>query len=153
MVKTLLICLVALASTGCASLREQKDEPLHVSLVSIAPLQVGLLEQRYALKLRVQNPRPHEVPLQGVSLDLNLNGRAFGRGTGATAVVVPAFGEEVVEINAVTTLQDVLSTLGDLSAAAREPVNYKLQGRLYTGSGGDYERFSNGGKLTLAPQP
>jgi LEA14-like dessication related protein len=150
MVRTVLAVIALSTMLGCAS-KGPREEPLHVSLVAIEPLQFSLLEQRYALKLRVQNPRPYEVPLHGVSLDLSVNGAEFGRGTGPTDAVLPPFGEEVIEITAVTSLQDVISGFRELSRLTGDPVRYKLQGRLYTGAIGHYERFDQGGNLRLGP--
>ena len=58
-----LLCGLALLA-GCAGMPGQM-EPLNVTLSDVRPLQVGLLEQEYAMKLRVQNPNNREIALQG----------------------------------------------------------------------------------------
>ena len=148
MAKLLTVLLLAVATSGCAPGNRMDSEPLTVSLVSVAPLEMNVFEQRFAMKLRVQNPRPYEVPLQGISFDLDVNGRSFARGTGQTEKVIPAFGEEVVDVTAVSTLPDLLARMRDLSAMDGG-VRYRLQGRLYKGTAGSYERFNYGGELKL----
>jgi LEA14-like dessication related protein len=140
---------VLLAVAGCAPGSRTGAEPLGVSLVAIAPLEMGVFEQRYTMTLRVQNPRPYEVPLQGISFDLDVNGRMFARGTGQTDTVVPAFGEQTVEVAAVSTLPDVLARLQELSSMKGEGIRYQLNGRLYKGTSGAYERFTYGGELNM----
>ena len=148
MAKFLTVLLLAVSAAGCAPGNRMDSEPLTVSLVSVAPLEMNVFEQRFAMKLRVQNPRPHEVPLQGISFDLDINGKSFARGTGQTDKVIPAFGEEVVDVTAVSTLPDLLSRIRDLSTM-EEGVRYRLQGRLYQGKAGGYERFNYGGDVKL----
>lgn len=148
MARFLTVLLLLMAAAGCAPGSRTTDEPLSVSLVSVAPLEMNVFEQRFAMKLRVQNPRPYEVPLQGISFDLDINGRSFARGTGQTEKVIPAFGEEVVDVTAVSTLPDLLARLRDLSGMDGG-VRYRLQGRLYKGTAGTYERFNYGGELKL----
>jgi LEA14-like dessication related protein len=150
MLKIVTAVFLSFAAAGCAPGERNEAEALHVSLVSMAPLEMGVFEQRYTMRLRVQNPRPHEVPLQGISLDLDVNGRSFARATGRTETVIPAFGEETIEVTAVSTLPDVLARLQELSSLkGDEGVNYRLQGRLYQGTSGVYERFTYGGELNL----
>lgn len=148
MLKSLTVCLLVMGLAGCTPGSRMNAEPLSVSLVSVAPLEMNVFEQRYTMKLRVQNPRPHEVPLQGISFDLDINGRSFARGSGQTEKVIPAFSEEVIEVTAVSTLPDLLARIRDLSTM-EGGVRYRLQGRLYKGTSGVYERFNYGGELKL----
>ncbi|HZP92607.1 MAG TPA: LEA type 2 family protein [Burkholderiales bacterium] len=136
---------------GCAHDAGPKVEPLRVSLVSMEATEMGVLEQRYALKIRVQNPRPQDVPLAGVSFDLDVNGSRFARGTARISTVVPAFGDVVIDATAISTLPDVISRVQDLQNTAGGTIRYRMAGRLYTSVEGAYERFNYGGTVRFGP--
>lgn len=146
-----LLVAAAEALAGCAHDAGPGGEPLRVSLVSIAPAEMGVLEQRYALKIRVQNPRPRDVPLAGVSFDLDINGSRFATGTARASTVVPAFGEVVIDATAVSTLPDVIARVQDLQKSPEEAIRYRVTGRLYTSVEGAYERFNYGGTVRYGP--
>jgi len=57
--------LVLALLTGCAQF--PKGPKLDVSISELNPAQIGLFEQTYAIKLRVQNPNPTEISTDGMS--------------------------------------------------------------------------------------
>jgi hypothetical protein len=61
---TVRVCALILAAwlTGCATL-PAGTEPPYLSIVSIEPLTVTPLEQKYQLKVRVQNPNDHDLDI------------------------------------------------------------------------------------------
>ncbi|MEX0958545.1 MAG: LEA type 2 family protein [Burkholderiales bacterium] len=134
------LCLAAVIA-GCGGKRAPRPEPLRVTLVSIMPVEVGVLEQRYAVRLRVQNPRPYNVPLDGVTVDIAINGRHFARGVGRLSEVVPAFEEQLVDISAVSTTATVVARIGDLQRATGQEFRYRLDGRFYNAAADGYNGF------------
>jgi LEA14-like dessication related protein len=133
------ITLVAACSKGP---RAPRPEPLQVTLVSVVPVEIGVLEQRYAVRLRVQNPRPYDVPVDGVNMNILLNGGHFARGVGRVGAVVPAFGEEVIELSAVSTTDAVIARIGDLQRASGQEFRYRIEGRFYNAAADGYNRFA-----------
>jgi LEA14-like dessication related protein len=104
--------------------------------VNVADLRMGtagIFEQQFFVKLRVQNPGERELVLKGVSFDLDLNDKAFAKGSGATDVVVPPFGTALVEVETVSTLPGMLRQLSGMTSAGKAPVamNYRMRGRLH----------------------
>jgi LEA14-like dessication related protein len=83
-------------------------EPLDVTLSDITPGQMGMLEQQFQVKLRVQNPNNFDVPLEGVAYQIELNDKAFAKGVGQQSVTVPKFGDAVLDVTAVSSLSSVL---------------------------------------------
>jgi LEA14-like dessication related protein len=72
-----LIGLSALLVLGaCARLGEA--EPPQVRLADIRLLEGGLLEQRFRVDLRLGNPNDFDLPLDGLTFELELNDRPFG---------------------------------------------------------------------------
>lgn len=93
------------------------------------------------------------MPLDGINLDIELKGKTFARGVGKLATVVPAFGEEVIEVTALSTQSDVLERNTDLpSGVVYNSVRSCIAGRLYRGTSGAYEDFSHPGKIKVGPR-
>ncbi|MCW5620850.1 MAG: LEA type 2 family protein [Burkholderiales bacterium] len=118
-----------LALSACAGMPGGM-EPLSVTLADVRPSQMGLLEQEYMMKLRVQNPNGIDVPLQGVAFSVELNGKTFAKGVSRQNEVVPAFGDVLLEVKAISSLGDVLNQVSGLRAGAPERITYRVQGKL-----------------------
>ena len=58
---------------GCAT-----REPLKVSLAGIAPLEGAGMQTRFMARIRVQNPNDTPVAYDGLSVEVELNGRSSG---------------------------------------------------------------------------
>ena len=65
--------------SACAG-GSSRMEPLSVTLSDIQPGEMGLLEQEYLIKIRVQNPNNVEIPVSGLSYRIELNGKYFAKG-------------------------------------------------------------------------
>ena len=74
--------------TGCAALPNR--EPLRVNLVGLERLKGEGFELRFAVKLRVQNPNESAIEFDGISIDLDVNGRPLASGVSAEAGSVSA---------------------------------------------------------------
>lgn len=118
-----------MALSACAGMPGSM-EPLSVTLADVQPGQMGLLEQEYMMKLRVQNPNGMDVPLQGVAFSVELNGKTFAKGVSRQDEVVPAFGDVLLEVKAISSLGDVLNQVSGLRAGAPERITYRVQGKL-----------------------
>jgi len=125
--------LVFTLLAGCAT--TPKMEPLDVTLSDITPGQMGILEQQFQVKLRVQNPNNFDVPLDGVACQIELNDKAFAKGVGQQSVTVPKFGEAVLDVNAVSSLSGVLAQLSQLTQGGPDKLRYRVKGKLYRTDG------------------
>lgn len=131
------------ALAGCAVVRE----PLSATVAGIRPLEVGLLEQRFAVTVRVLNPNDFDIAFDGVVFDLELNGKPFARGVANDRGTIPRFGEALIEVNVVSGLAGVLRQIREVQAG-REKVAYRLSGRLSAGPLGTVP-FDTKGELRL----
>ena len=100
--------LLLLALGACAGL-PARMEPLSVTLSDIRPAQIGLLEQEYAIRIRVQNPNNTAIPLAGLSYQIELNGEPFARGVSKQTAAVPAFGEIMLDATAVGNIGGLMA--------------------------------------------
>ena len=115
--------------SACAGLTE-RPEPPQVSLANINIMELGIFEQRYGLRLRIQNPNSFALPLAGMSYQLYINGESFAHGVSSDRVTIPAFGENVVDVDVVSSLTQLAKQLTDLGAQARPSVKYRLEGKV-----------------------
>lgn len=125
--RALIIVLVALLA-ACANLAGLSQKP-EVSLAGLKLTQLGLFEQRFSLQLRIQNPNDVDLPIDGLTFEVELNGQPFLKGVSDKAVRVPRFGEAVLEVTATSTLGTALKQLRELQKGGRDRVDYRIAGR------------------------
>lgn len=141
--------LAALTVAGCVSLQLQAP---HVTVADIDLVDATLLEQRFALKLRVQNPNDADIAIRGLNVDVEVNGQHFARGVSDQAVTLPRFGEAVLEVNAVSDLGSLWRQIMALRKGGRQGLEYRISGRLAMGGVGEVP-FESRGELKLPDVP
>lgn len=120
---------MALGLGACAGLT-QKLEPPRVSLSGLEPEEFGLFEQRYLLRLRVQNPNDVELPIAGMDFHLYLNDEEFASGVSDQQVTVPAFGEQLVEARVTSSLAGIIEQLRRMGRTEAQTFSYRLAGHV-----------------------
>ena len=114
---------------GCAALQSAIETP-QVTLNNLQIQDMTLLEQRYAVTLRVQNPNPFPLPVTGMNFQLDINDTELGSGVTNKAVTVPAYGEALVEINVVSNLMRIFNQIRALESSRSQTLRYRLSGGL-----------------------
>ncbi|CAD6511148.1 LEA type 2 family protein [Paraburkholderia metrosideri] len=139
--------LVCVALNGCAGLFG--GDPLRVNVAGIEPIDNQGLEMRFNIKLRVQNPNDSTVNFNGISIDLDLNGKPFASGVSDQSGTVPRFGETVISVPlsvpAFTVVRQALALPGAMESGQ---IPYTLRGKLANGLTGT-TRFIDQGTLKL----
>lgn len=109
-------------------------EPPEVVLLSMVPMDVSLMEQRFAVTLRVRNPNNIAMSVDGMRFAIDVNGKTFAKGTSDKAVTVPRLGEtEVAGVAHVATTDLMRQMVGVPDAKG---VEYRLSGALFLAHGG-----------------
>ena len=122
------LAVVMLGLGACATL-SQRLEPPRVSLAGLELEEIGLFEQRYRLRLRIQNPNDVELPIAGMAFSLYLNDEEFASGLSDRQTTVPPFGEALIEARVTSSLTGVIEQLQRLSRAeAAQTFSYRLAG-------------------------
>lgn len=140
----LLLVLCSLLN-ACALLTADLKAP-RVSLVNIKPVQVGLLEQRFKLLLRVKNPNSVELPIRGMQYRLRLADNDFAQGVSEQQIDVPAGGESQFDVDMKTDLSKILRHLQTLRKGA---VPYRLDGDVALATQALKLPFAYEGKIQL----
>lgn len=127
--KRLLIVLCVAALGACAGLGSLARKP-EVSIAGLSLVQARLFEQRFALRLRISNPNDVDLPINGLSFEVEINGQPFITGLSDRPVTVPRFGEATLEVMATSTAGSALKQLRELQKGGRERIDYRISGRL-----------------------
>ncbi len=130
--RSALVAFLVLSLGACSSLNalNQIVDPPKVSLANVTLVSAGLLEQRYRLSLRVQNPNSVAIPVSGLDYVVSLAGTEFARGVSANSFTLPATGEDVVEIDVSTNLLNSARHLYSLMKNGEENLDYNLSGNV-----------------------
>lgn len=121
------LALLAAILAACATMGGLSEAP-RVSLVSIEPIDVQLLEQRYRVTLRVQNPNDRDITIRGLDYEIVVNGRIFARGVSGKPVTIAAWGENTAEVEVVSTLERVIEQIEELGRRGEPSIEYAISG-------------------------
>lgn len=113
----------------------------------------SLLEQRYRLELRVQNPNDREIAVRGLDYELRLNERPFATGVSSAAVTLPAYGTQVVELEAFSGLREFVEQFLEVGRRGSGVVRYRLTGHVRLASPPVTLPFDRSGEFSLVPSP
>ena len=142
-----LLACGALLSAGCASL--QGRDPIQVIVAGVEPLQGEGLELRMLVKLRIQNPNDLPLDFNGVSVELDVQGKRFATGVSDAAGSVPRFGEAIVDVPvSISVFRIARQAIGVMTNEYRGKLAYKMTGKL-AGPAFNSVRFQSKGELTL----
>jgi LEA14-like dessication related protein len=123
--------VAAAGSTGCTLVAPRFEHPT-LSVVGVDVEAAQLAEQRFRVRMRVQNPNERALPVTGLSYTLQLAGEDFGHGQSANAFTVPAHGEMEFDMTVTTNLATaILRILPRLSDSA-QPIEYRMTGTVGT---------------------
>lgn len=143
----ILLTLPLLLLGGCASMSQR--DPLQVTVAGIESLPGEGLELRMLVRLRVQNPNDAPFEFDGVSVQLDVQGKTFATGVAGESGVVPRFGETVIAVPVtVSVLRMVRQVMGVLDGEPVESIRYEMRGKL-SGSGFSAARFQAQGEFQL----
>jgi LEA14-like dessication related protein len=98
--------------------------------VSVKLASLSLFEQRFVTTLRIQNPSNAELGLEGISIEIEFYGNTFGRGVRPGARVIPAYGQDTVGVETISTTSGIVRHLRALARTGDGTLNYRLTGRL-----------------------
>lgn len=141
-------CLIWLA--GCAGL-DTRPEQFKVNISSVQMLESTLMEQRFEVKLRIMNRSREAISVDGMSFDIELNGKDFASGVSNNKVIVEPFSEGIVSVSVVSTIFGIMRQINSLHKNKAKPFQYKISGHLYTDSSLFGVPFNESGEIDLKP--
>jgi LEA14-like dessication related protein len=145
----LLGILVCTWLSGCAALRLDLEAPV-VTLTQIRIVEIGLLSQRFALTLDVQNPNAIELPVAGLRYRLEVDGREVGSGVSPRAFRLAAYDETRIELELTTEAVRLMGLLAEWSRQPPSEVPYALRGEVRLQNLPRTLAFTREGRVPLA---
>jgi LEA14-like dessication related protein len=143
----------ALLVAACSSMPKDFEAP-RVHIADMAPKEMTLFEQRFDVKLRIQNANDADLSINGLRFEIELNEREFANGLSGRRVTVPRFGSELVDVEVFTTLASFLRQVQDLNTGAGQKVRYRLKGTAFVESPGTFKApFDEQGEIDLNLEP
>jgi len=114
---------------ACATLGVPGEAP-RITLIGLRPLDIQILEQRYRVRLRIQNPNDAPLRIRGMDFKLRVNGKRFADGVSNRVLEVPAFGEALLAVDVSSSLVRLFEQLRGLGDGAAPRWDYVISGRL-----------------------
>jgi LEA14-like dessication related protein len=139
--------LLAATMAGCAGLPAGMEAP-SVTIADIGTGVVGVFEQQFNIRLRIQNPNADDLRIDGISFSLELNGAPFATGVGNQAVTVPRYGTAFMPVEAVSSLGGLIGQFRALVQGDKPGFRYRLKG-VVSIAGGSRVPFDRSGEFDL----
>jgi len=118
--------------SSCAVL--PKFEAPKLSVVDLKVQSGDFFSQRLQVRMRVFNPNDRELPIKGITYQLEVSGAQVGDGSTAAPFVVPAMGEAEFDMQITANLAGVLGKILSRKNSS-DPLDYRIKGDVALSSG------------------
>jgi LEA14-like dessication related protein len=132
-IRALLLASLCSALGACSVWKVDDLESPDVYLLDVSVTKATLLEQRFMLRLRIDNPNPVALPVRGLDYELYLNEIKLVEGKEQTWFSIPAKGQHEFEIPVRTNLWMNVRPLAKLLQQSNMKIHYRLNGDILTG--------------------
>lgn len=105
-----------------------QPDQFKVNISSMRMLESTLMEQRFQVSLRVMNRGREAVSIDGMSCDIELNGKDFASGVSNEKVSIPAFSEGIVSVNVTSTIFGIIRQLQGMQQNKPKTFHYQISG-------------------------
>ncbi|MGB8274622.1 MAG: LEA type 2 family protein [Alphaproteobacteria bacterium] len=144
-----LVAATAFLVTACVSVENAKPPQVH--LADMKFVGGGLFAQQVELGLIVGNPNNFELPLEGMTFRLDVNGAKFAEGFTNQSFTLPRLGEVAVPVRATTSLIELVRQA--LVLGQKGELDYEITGVAYVaGLSGREVPYEQSGTLRLLPE-
>src|ERR1700744_1622436 len=123
--------LAVLCLSGCSLFVPKLEKPT-LSVVNVQMLKSDLWHQELRVRLRVQNPNDRNLPIEGLTYELDLDGQEFAHGMSGESFVVPALGEAEFDMS---VSANMASMIFKLLGQSSNQVEYHIKGKISLSSG------------------
>lgn len=131
MLKIIISCFIFVFLSGCAGL-DTKPAQFKVNITNMKVLESTLMEQRYQVGLRIMNRSKQTFDIDGMSFDIELNGRDFASGVSNEKIKLEPLSETVVNVTVSSTIFGIIRQVNGFKQLKSEPFKYELSGSVYT---------------------
>jgi LEA14-like dessication related protein len=140
----LLVSLLALVLAACSGLPVNAVAP-KLSVADVRLRHFDLVEQRFDVRLKVENPNAFELTIEALEFELDVNGQPFAKGVSQAVTHVPASAATIVRIDAFTRSDDLMRQIEMLPGVLKDGVPYRIRGRVKTDKSSRWLPFDHAG--------
>lgn len=130
--RLLFLCLL-LGLNGCSTWVGSDFRKPEVQLLKVDVIKAKLVEQRFMLHFRIDNPNDFSLPVRGMAYTLHLNGIKLADGQSSTWLTVPARGRATFKVPVNTNLWRHVKRVVKMLEEPDEPIRYRLSADIETG--------------------
>lgn len=124
--------------------------PPRVDVADVSIRDVGFTELRFVVTVRADNPNEIDLPLSGLTFDLDLLGRPFATGIAAEPrLTLPARTVREVPIDFTVPTTRLVDLVGAAATGGLSNLSYRLRGRAGWGWSGFPISFEKSGNLDV----
>jgi LEA14-like dessication related protein len=117
---------------ACATLDPDYEEP-SVMMSSFRAIPSGGMVPSFEIGLRIINPNPTPLRLEGVVYSISLQGHELIKGVGKDYPQIDGYSEGNITLNASASLLESIRLISDLTQNQHEPLEYTFKAKLDVG--------------------
>lgn len=144
----LILVFVLVATVGCATLDPDYETPT-VTLTSLKALPSEEMVPAFEIGLRIINPNPGTLDIQGVVYTISLEGYELVKGVGKDFAPIEGYSEGDIKLTASANLLTGLRFISNMMREPGEQLDYEFEARLDPGGIYPSIRISETGQLNL----
>jgi LEA14-like dessication related protein len=124
---TVLLLSTLYALGACSLLRPHLVRP-NITVIAVEMRKGNFLQQDFAVKLHVENPNDRALPVQGLHVQLTVEGEEIASGSSDRAFTVPAQGVTDFDMTVTANLALAVLKLGNKLNSHADGIEYELNG-------------------------
>lgn len=126
------VLMLLLSLTGCASWLDSDFRDPEVHLIKVETVKARLMQQRFILHFRIDNPNDSALQVRGLSYAVRLNDLLLAQGDDGQWLRIDAQSRRTLQVEVRTNLWQHLKPLAKM-LRTHAPLHYRLEGTLRTG--------------------
>ena len=121
---------VVLLMAACSSMPKDFEAP-RVHITDMTAKDVAIFEQRFDMKIRIQNPNNTDLSINGLKFDIDLNEREFANGMSGENVTIPRFSSQVLNVEVITGISSFLRQFQEFNKTGSSKLRYRIKGTAF----------------------
>jgi len=142
-----LLPFVALVLLGvaCSAVKPEGVAP-RVAFLGMVPIELGLLEQTFQVRLRIENPNDFPLTLKGLDYELFVNGEQLLTGVAPVSAEIGPFETVMVQLPG---RGSILEWINSQDTWDGDSVRYRITGYAHLSGGAGRVPFEREGEIRL----
>jgi len=124
------ILLVTFFMVGCETIATSILKEPEVSVAGFRVISANLMNQRFGVKIKIDNPNSISMPINKIKYTFDVAGREFVSGSSDKPIRIPAKGNETFEVEVKMNILESASYLATIFEGGSESLEYKLKGSI-----------------------